>query len=168
MFSFLGRSLVVNRYHHYGVESRRALSGLKSPSSDPSMELRAQFISQMRTCLVEHLIWRPKRLNNYLESSCRRNACTFCTDSFLSLTRHIEQGHSLLASCENNARLDGTTATPRLSNTLPTDWADLFEKNYPVSYSSIKSSSGGGPKYRCPHCSKLFTTVKNIQTHAAT
>uniref|UniRef100_A0A5K3EKH3 C2H2-type domain-containing protein n=2 Tax=Mesocestoides corti TaxID=53468 RepID=A0A5K3EKH3_MESCO len=151
----IGKSLVADHYRKK-VPSRSTLRGVKRlPMTD---EVRAEERDYLQQTLPSANVamatvrWRPMALGAAHETTCVQAGCPYQPDSYLSLSRHLEQGHYSLQQLTGRFRLNSRS----------------LSAFYPVNPANTKPpGSNGGNCYMCKECTYFFTSAKAIQSHAS-
>uniref|UniRef100_A0A0R3WUW2 C2H2-type domain-containing protein n=1 Tax=Hydatigena taeniaeformis TaxID=6205 RepID=A0A0R3WUW2_HYDTA len=154
----IGRSLVAEQYRRQMPERMR-LRGVKAPKmTEEGRKEEREYLHQTLPptgVAAASLRWRPKDLGGVYACTCVKAGCSFQPDSFLSLCRHVEEGHYRLR---------------RLRQLPEKSWHCSRSPSvyYPVNPANTKSLGSHGKNiYLCGMCGLCFSTVKAIQAHYA-
>ncbi|KAL5106167.1 hypothetical protein TcWFU_004042 [Taenia crassiceps] len=152
----IGRSLVAEQYRRQMPERMR-LRGVKAPKV--SEETRKEEREHLHQTLpptgvaAAKLRWRAKDLGGVYACTCVKAGCSFQPDSYLTLCRHVEEGHYRLR------RLRQLPEKSRHCSRSPSVY-------YPVNPANTKALRSHGKNfYSCEECGLYFSTVKAIQAH---
>ncbi|KAH9281542.1 hypothetical protein ECG_05495 [Echinococcus granulosus] len=152
----IGRSLVAEQYRRQMPERIR-LRGVKAPKmSEEARREEREYLHQTLPptgVAVANLRWRAKDLGGVYACTCVKAGCSFQPDSFLTLCRHVEEGHYRLR---------------RLRQLPEKSWHCSRSPSvyYPINPANTRGLGSHGKNfYLCGSCGVYFSTVKATQAH---
>ncbi|CUT99115.1 zinc finger C2H2 type [Echinococcus multilocularis] len=152
----IGRSLVAEQYRRQMPERIR-LRGVKAPKmSEEARREEREYLHQTLPptgVAVASLRWRAKDLGGVYACTCVKAGCSFQPDSFLTLCRHVEEGHYRLR---------------RLRQLPEKSWHCSRSPSvyYPINPANTRGLGSHGKNfYLCGSCGVYFSTVKATQAH---